>query len=154
MKEHNENCPVCNCQINDSSIAFCPDCNWELMLIPDSASQGLKNYYKEKLKLHKATFNDISKLNQSIDELEKKIEKIEKQKTELETKNKSLNSEIANQKSQFDKARNLEATVTENEKKIKQLSDNLEKEKAKLKKEQAAHEATKTKSAAYKFNSK
>ncbi|MCW3108630.1 MAG: hypothetical protein JWQ09_3136 [Segetibacter sp.] len=145
MKTTNQNCPVCNCQIQDGHEIFCPTCNWELIVIPNTASQGLKNFYKEKLELHKASFRETDKLNEEILNKEKQLEKIEKQKSELEAQNKSLASDMANQKPLMDKVKKLEQESNESEKTIKDLKEKLKKEKEAKEKEQRAHEATKTK---------
>lgn len=149
-----ECCPVCDLQIDNSRIEFCPNCSWELIIIPDSASQGLKNYYKEKLGLHKKVFIEISKLKKSISSLEAQVENIEEEKKASDKKNKQLSAEINNHKSHLVPITSLRQTISENEKKINQLTISLEKEKEKYKKEQAAHQATKTKSSGYKFNPK
>lgn len=145
MKTANQNCPVCNCQIQDGSKMFCPTCNWELISIPSTASQGLKNFYKEKLDLHKASFKETDKLNEEIKRNEQQLKNLEKQKAELEERNKSLNSDVANQKPLLDKVKKLEQVSCESEKVIKDLREKLKKEKEAKEKEQRAHEATKTK---------
>lgn len=154
QKTVKEICPVCGNQIQEASVEFCPQCHWEIITISDSASQGLKNFYSEKLKRHQEIFNQTEKLSEIANEKSQLIDRLEKQITDLEAKNKLLASEVANQKPLTDKVKSLEQAITDNEKRVKQLSDNLEKEKEKLTKEKAAHQATKSKSPAYKFNPK
>lgn len=154
MKIANQNCPVCNCQIQDGEKMFCPTCHWELISIPNTASQGLKKFYNEKLELHKSAYRETDKLSEEIFTKEKLLDKLEKQKAELEAENKSLNSDVANQKPLLDKVKKLENDITVCQEKIKELTDGIEKEKEKLQKEKAAHQATITKSGINKFNTK
>ncbi len=138
QKTANENCPVCGIQIHDGKIEFCSQCNWELFIISDDASQGLKNFYSEKLKRHKELFEHKKKFNEISSLKSQQIEKLENQKSELESKNKSLSSDLARQKPLFEKAKKLETESTEKDGLIKKLRDDLKKEKS-------AHEATKIK---------
>jgi len=119
METANQNCPVCNSQIQDGGKMFCPICKWELISIPSTASQGLINFYKEKLELHKAAFKETDKLNEEILTKKKQLEKLESQKEELEAKNKSLNSDIT---SMNDKVKNADVIAKE----ITQLKEKYE----------------------------
>jgi len=124
QKTLNENCPVCGNQFQEAKIEFCPQCHWEIIIISQSASQGLKNFYSEKLKRHKEIFEQTKKLNVVASVKAEQIEKLEKLKTELESKNKTLSSDLAISN---DELKKIKSKATEIENSKKKISD-LEKE--------------------------
>ena len=126
MKTVNQNCPVCGIQIQDGRIEFCSQCNWELIVISDDASQGLKNFYSEKLKRHKDQFAQTKKLNEVASSKSQQIDNLEKEKSELESKNESFKSEIVNMN---DKVKNADSITKE----ITQLKKDYEALKEKYK---------------------
>jgi hypothetical protein len=44
-------CPICNHIITDQNIQFCPECGWEMIIIPNNASEQLKKYYENKKRI-------------------------------------------------------------------------------------------------------
>lgn len=50
-------CPVCDKNIKDiETTQFCPQCGWELIVIPDNSPDELKRFFQEKEKLYKANY--------------------------------------------------------------------------------------------------
>lgn len=141
---NNHNCPICNLQIQDDTVEFCPKCNWELIIICENASTGLKNYYTRKLEKHKIAYAEILRLNQEFISKDHQVGIFEKLNAELETKNKLLNSEMEKQKPLFEKAKKIEQECSQKESTIEKLKGDLEKEKK-------AHIATKIKAKTQKF---
>jgi rRNA maturation endonuclease Nob1 len=50
-------CSICDTAIdNIKNTQFCPVCGWELIVIPENASDELKRFFKEKEELHKKNY--------------------------------------------------------------------------------------------------
>jgi len=133
-----ENCPACYHKIVDNSLAFCKNCNWELMFISENASQSLKDYYDQKLAYHKTTINLNKKAEEDRLASLDKIAGLEKQVEEIGLKNKELAENAEN----TDKVKKTIGTLN---KEIETKDNAIKKLRGDLADEKAAHEATKTK---------
>jgi len=49
-------CPICNTKISDNSIEFCTNCNWELISISETSTDGLKKYFDCRLLNYKKMY--------------------------------------------------------------------------------------------------
>jgi hypothetical protein len=90
-------CPVCDKNIkNIEDTQFCPQCGWELIVIPTKSPDELTKFYQEKEKLHKASYlahkenvEKLSKLKQKFQtETDKSIRLVETVKRLQEKKEK------------------------------------------------------------------
>jgi DNA repair exonuclease SbcCD ATPase subunit len=88
------NCPICNHSVNPSSY-FCENCDFEIMIISNEASDELKEYvlnrqekykrnYQEKLKLNDQLQNIEDNLKDKINELKDAQVLINKQKEDID----------------------------------------------------------------------
>jgi hypothetical protein len=46
----NNKCPICNTEYQGADFQFCPECGWELVSIPNNASDDLKHWFAKKQK--------------------------------------------------------------------------------------------------------
>jgi predicted RNase H-like nuclease (RuvC/YqgF family) len=121
MEMHNHSCPVCENLIKKRSIEFCPKCNWELIVISDKASIELKEYFENKIKLHKKSFSQTNKLIEEISSITESIETLEKEKNVLEAKINSLNFELSKNSAELQKMKLKADETLKNEKQISEL---------------------------------
>jgi hypothetical protein len=133
METYNLSCPVCKNQIKKLSIEFCPKCNWELIVISEKATKELKEYFENKIKLHKNSFSQTNKLIEEISIKIQNIETLEKEKNELAAKINTLNSELSKNsaelqkvKSKADETLKKEKQIIELEKKVRSLEVEIE----------------------------
>jgi len=74
----NTSCPICNNIISDiEHTDLCPQCGWEVVVIPKNASQGLKQHFKNKIDIHKSLWEEKTNSDILLNEKIKEIERIE-----------------------------------------------------------------------------
>jgi hypothetical protein len=139
-----ENCPACSHKIVDSSLTFCKNCKWELMIIAKNASSGLTEYYEQRLVHHKTMMALIK--NAEEDRLTglEKIAVLERQVDEIGIKNKKLAEHAESADKIKGTVEKLKKDLEHKNLQIKDLTEALGREKS-------AHEATKTKNSAFKI---
>jgi len=118
-------CPVCNSSLN-SFFEFCPKCNWELIVISEDSSLGLKNYYSEKMRLHKKSIIEIRDQDKNYNSKIQEIEVLKKQKKEFELKIDSLRVEIKKYQDEIQKKEELDKEILKKGKIIETLKKDLE----------------------------
>ena len=131
-----KNCPACNKAIVQNESVFCPTCDWELLLIPDNASQGVKDYYSEKLIKHRKNIADKEQLIKEKNHGLAVIDQMKGQIADFQSKNKTLTKD-----NEENKAYKAKVTMLENN--IKMKDQEINSLKKSLSDEKAAHEATK-----------
>lgn len=62
-------CPVCDDPIPGQDVAFCPNCYWEVMCIPETMPSALTDFYLQKLSNHRKMYEMLKisdKLRQEL----------------------------------------------------------------------------------------
>lgn len=79
-------CPICAFE-NNHDDQFCRNCSWELIHIPENSNKALRDYYNERLKLHKKMHEKLENISESLEikdaELLKKKNSMDSLKLEL-----------------------------------------------------------------------
>lgn len=120
------NCPICNKELQPTN-AFCPDCGFEIHILPAGASDAVKEYEHSRIENYKNIFwhalqESIAKTQKFEAQCQKIQQKLDEKQKELEDSIKDLSEKLSS--ADQDK-RQLEAQLKEKQNELKDKTKEL-----------------------------
>jgi chromosome segregation ATPase len=121
----NNKCPICNTEYQQEDLQFCPVCCWELVLIPSTASDDMRQWFTQKRKVFENALNSLKEAEKTISEKTAETVRLENSKKELLSEIKTFETKIGQLQQEFDNLNALTAINRDRFNQLRELEDNL-----------------------------
>jgi DNA repair exonuclease SbcCD ATPase subunit len=124
-------CPICKTRIDDiRQIHFCPVCQWELLELPNTSSQKLKDYFEELVSNFKTYYSQLQKdreISASTEELIQANKALEESIAEKSEALEQMRKDQKTRQEKLDYLRELDKKILVMDSELKEIETDIKK---------------------------